>query len=126
MKNLKSKKFSYFERQLHTTLQSILSNVVQNYRSYLICDSTLGYFNGRPPLTLIDTYEKFIIAYFDQKSLINQQSDEMKIDFVSSIEDEIIFLKLRTSFVQKFNESMNLKSFVMLDSVRLLVDKMQH
>ena len=50
----------------------------------------------------------------------------MRIDFVPPVEDEIIFLRLRTSFVQKFNESMSLKPFAMLGPVRLLAGKMQH
>lgn len=124
--DLRTRKSSYLVRQVHTALQRVLPSVIQSHRSYLVCDSVLGYFNGRPPLTLIDMYERFLIAFFGRRSLINRQSGGVRIDFVPPVEDEVIFLRLRTSFFHKFNESMNPKPVAMLGSVKLLFDKTQH
>ena len=102
MQDMRSSRSSYLLRQLHSTLQEVLPSVTRSLRSYLLCDSVLGYFNGRPPLALIDMYERL---FFGQMSLINRQNGGVKIDFVPPVEDEVIFLRLRTSFFQKFNES---------------------
>jgi len=71
-------------------------------------------------------YERFLIAFLGQGSLINRQSGGVRIDFVPPVEDEVISLRIRTSFIQKFNESMNPKPVAMLGSVKLLFDKIQH
>ena len=71
-------------------------------------------------------YEGFLVAFFGQRSLINRQSGGVRIDFVSPVEDGVIFLRLRTSLFQKFNDSMNPRPVAMLDSVKGLFDRIQH
>ena len=90
-------------RQLQTAVETVLPNFARGPRSYLLSDSVLGYYKGRPPLALVNMYERFFVAFFDHRSPISHQSGRVRIGFNPPIEDELMSLKLQTSFRQKIS-----------------------